>query len=71
VRFIRQLTMDEWSGFAAVDPAMAAGGVRASLWDSKESPEATALGLITVCNTLESLGAMTAPPRPAQAPDSK
>jgi hypothetical protein len=58
LRFVRQLAMDESACHAAANPSMAMWGVRASLWDMRQSPEATSLALLTVCNALESLEAI-------------
>jgi hypothetical protein len=55
LRYVRQLAMDDAAMFAASDPSMAAFGIRASVWDNRQAPEATGLALLTVCNTLESL----------------
>ncbi len=65
LRFVRQLAMDEVACHAAANPSMALMGVRAATWDMRQSPEATALALLTVCNSLESLAAMS----PAKGPD--
>jgi hypothetical protein len=54
LRFVRQLSMDEYALYIAADPFLAKWGIRASLWDQRQSPEATALGLITICEALES-----------------
>lgn len=54
LRFVRQLCMDEHALYIAADPFTAQWGIRASLWDQRQSPEATALGLITICEALES-----------------
>jgi hypothetical protein len=55
LRFLRQLTAGEAEGHMYANPALAIGGVRASLFDQRMPPEATALTLITVCETLQSL----------------
>lgn len=65
LRFVRQLAMDEAACHAAANPSMALMGVRAAAWDMRQSPESTALALLTVCNALESLAALT-PPRSAE-----
>ncbi|HYE62664.1 MAG TPA: hypothetical protein VD997_11770 [Phycisphaerales bacterium] len=52
-RFLRQLSIDHWSAYAAVDPVAADGGVRSSLWDQRQPVEATALTLWAVCEVLE------------------
>ena len=55
LRFLRQLTADEAAGHMYAEPARALGGVRVSLWDQRMPPEATAMTLLTVCETLQSL----------------
>jgi len=55
LRFIRQLSLDEFAARDAVDPPTALWGIRAGLWDNRQAPEATALALLTVCETLRSL----------------
>lgn len=55
VRFLRQLTVDEWSGYAAVEPDLALWGVRSSLWDQRQPIEATALTLWAVCEVLDTV----------------
>ncbi len=56
LRFLRQLTADGACGFMYAEPARAAGGVRAALWDQRQPLEATALALITACETLRGSG---------------
>jgi hypothetical protein len=58
LRFVRQLAIDPDATFNVVDPDAALWGIRAAVWDSRQTPEATALGLLSVCNTLESLDSM-------------
>ena len=57
LRFVRQLTADEACGWMYSEPERAAGGVRVALWDQRQPLEATALSLITACETLRSMGA--------------
>lgn len=64
LRFVRQLALDSDATFNAADPGAAVWGIRSSVWDNRQTPEATALGLLTVCNSLESLDSM----RRSQAP---
>ena len=45
------------------NPEQVRGGVRQSAWDFRQSPEATAMGLLAVCEVLESLREVSAPPR--------
>ncbi len=60
LRFLRQLSAGEAEGYAYADPRRAMWGVRASLWDHRQPVEATAMTLMTVCETLRSLGAVKA-----------
>lgn len=60
LRFLRQLTADEAECHMYKDPAGAIGGVRNSLFDQRMPPEATAMTLLTVCETLRSLDAIKA-----------
>lgn len=55
LRFLRQLTADDATGFMFADPERAAGGVRAALWDQRQPPEATALTLFAACETLRAV----------------
>jgi len=52
VRFLRQLAVDETSGYACPDVA-GLWGVRSSLWDQRQPAEATALTLWSVCEVLD------------------
>lgn len=58
LRFLRQLCADEhvmaWAGASGARP----WGVRASLWTADQPPEATALALLTIGETLRSLEAV-------------
>ena len=60
LRFLRQLTADDTGGWMYPDPTRARGGVRVSLWDQRMPVEATAMTLMTVCETLRSLDAVKA-----------
>lgn len=64
IRFLRQLALDEHSAYAAADPAFALWGVRVAVWDDRQTPEATALTLLTVNELLASLDAMRKPAKP-------
>lgn len=66
LRFARQLAADEATGFMYQEPARAMWGIRSAVWDQRQTPEATAIGLLLVAETLESLEARAggAPPRP-------
>lgn len=69
VRFLRQLQVDETAAYASPSPARARGGVRVSLWDQREPPEASAMTLMSVSETIRSLFALKremAQPAPAQ-----
>lgn len=68
LRFLRQLTAGDAEGFMYKNPDRAIGGVRSSLWDQRMPPEATAMTLLTVCETLRSLDEIS---KRQAAPDSK
>lgn len=61
LRFLRQLQVDDSSAWMFTNPAQAHGGIRASVWDSSQPIEATALTLLCVVETLKSLDAMAKP----------
>lgn len=52
LRFLDALTADEATCHMYVAPARAVGGVRASLWDQRMTPESGALALLILCDTL-------------------
>jgi hypothetical protein len=58
LRFLRQLSAGEAEGHMYRSPRRAMWGVRASVWDQRMPPEATALTLLTVCETVRSLQAV-------------
>lgn len=58
LRFVRQLMADDSTAHMYARPARTVGGVRAALWDQAIAPEATAMGLLTVCETLDAMDAM-------------
>ncbi len=60
LRFLRQLGADEATGHMYADRDRAMWGTRSSLWDQRQPPEASALTLLTLVETLRSLDA--APP---------
>lgn len=60
LRFLRQLTASEVEARMYVNPGTAVGGVRSSLFDQRMPPDATAMTLLTVCETLKSLDAIQA-----------
>lgn len=53
LRFLRQLTVDDSLGHLLAHPDLAAGGVRAALWDQRQPSVATSLTLMAVCDTLD------------------
>lgn len=55
LRYLRQLTAEEPEAHMYKDPARAIGGVRASVFDQRMPPEATAMTLMAVCETIKSL----------------
>ncbi|MCC6425569.1 MAG: hypothetical protein IT435_01985 [Phycisphaerales bacterium] len=61
LRFLRQLTLDDYSVYSAQNRDESLGGVRRSLTEQRLDPEDSAITLIAVCETLESLDAMTRP----------
>ncbi|MCC6677372.1 MAG: hypothetical protein IT436_09525 [Phycisphaerales bacterium] len=67
LRFTRQLAADEATGFMYQDPSRAMWGIRSALWDQRQPPEATAMALLMVVETLEALEARSG--RAAEAPE--
>lgn len=70
LRFLRQLQADETAMWMYPSRERALGGIRASLWDQSMPIEASAMTLLAVCQTLESLekqAARRAAPPPAPA----
>jgi hypothetical protein len=65
LRFLKQLTAEERVGHMYSDAGQAMGGVRASLWDQRMPLTASALGLVTIAETLESLERIGARAEPA------
>jgi hypothetical protein len=53
LRFLRQLAVDGSLGHMLNNPDLAAGGVRAALWDQRQPSVATSLTLMAVCDTLD------------------
>lgn len=70
LRFLRQLSADEFVATSFVDPKRNLWGVRSALWDQRQPVEATAITLIAVCETLRSLDRMAAAPASNPSPDS-
>jgi hypothetical protein len=61
LRFVRQLSMDDATCHVCPHLALASWGTRASTWEYRQPPEASALALLAVIETLESLDALSAP----------
>lgn len=60
LRFMRQLVVDEGTTFMFKGPARRTlGGVRAAPWDVRMPPDATSLGLLSVCEALRSISAIS------------
>ncbi len=59
VRFLRQLQADEGTMWMYPKQRRALGGIRAAPWDQRMPPDASAMALLAVCGTLESLEAIT------------
>ncbi|HPO94141.1 MAG TPA: hypothetical protein PL072_11795 [Phycisphaerales bacterium] len=57
-RFLRQLQVDEAGTWATVQPRLAVGGLSAATWDHSISVEASALGLMTFCEVIDSVEAL-------------
>lgn len=70
VRFLRQLTMDEYSGHIASDPQIALGGVQAAAWDPSQPIEASAISLLAACEMLRGLDAMAQMSSTSDTPDA-
>lgn len=66
LRYLRQLETDDACGWMLADAA-AVGGVRAAVWDQSQPADATALTLLCVAETLNSIAALERGP-PAGAP---
>jgi hypothetical protein len=54
-RFARQLTADEFNGFAYAEPERAIFGVRLAVFDSRMPPQATALTLVMLADLADAL----------------
>jgi hypothetical protein len=57
LRFVMQLMFRAEEAYLARNPARAIGGVRPAPWEPVVSVDATAIGLLTVCDALEAVGA--------------
>lgn len=74
LRFLRQLAIDEASGFACPQLRRAMWGVRAAPWDWRQPIESSAMTLLAVSEAVESLetiaerAAAQQPPEPASEP---
>ncbi|USN97898.1 MAG: hypothetical protein H6810_06795 [Phycisphaeraceae bacterium] len=55
LRFVKQLAAEERLCHMYADPDLAIGGVRVSLWDQHMPLAASAIGLASVCETLDSI----------------
>lgn len=55
LRFLRTLAADTATCHMYVAPERAMWGVRAAAWDQRMAPEASAMGLLTVCHALSSV----------------
>lgn len=55
LRFVRQLQMDGECLYLARSPSQVSGGLRRATWDPTVSPEASAMGLLTVTEALRSM----------------
>lgn len=55
MRFVMQLSASEAEAHMYPEPARAIGGLRLAVWDQTISVDATSLGLITICEMLDSL----------------
>ena len=53
LRFLRQLSVDQSLDHLMADPVLAAGGVRAALWDQRQPSIATSLTLLAACEALD------------------
>ncbi len=60
LRFCRQLVMSGDGLYLARNPPQSNGGVRRALWDPTLAPEAGAIALMTVCESLDSMGSLAA-----------
>ncbi len=60
LRFVRQLALTDEALFLARRPEQAAWGVRPSVWQPVASVEATALALLTTCETIDSMRVIAA-----------
>jgi len=68
LRFVRQLSMDDASAWAARNPAKAIGGVRPALWTPQLSLDASALALASISETLQSISRRAAASTPPKGP---
>jgi hypothetical protein len=60
LRYLRQLSADEFATIGFVEPKRTIWGVRSAAWDQRQPVEATAITLIAVCETLRSFDRMAA-----------
>lgn len=64
LRFLRQLTVDEYAAYCANDPKAAIWGVRRSPSDQRLDPEDAAMTLIAVCESIDAIRQMQRPRTP-------
>jgi hypothetical protein len=62
LRFLRQLTIDEFGTYSAANPKVAIWGIKRAPWDQRLDPENAAITLFALCETLDAIS-----PRPAPA----
>lgn len=60
LRYLRQLSADEFATIGFVEPKRTIWGVRSAAWDQRQPVEATAITLIAVCETLRSFDRIAA-----------
>jgi hypothetical protein len=63
-RFVRQLCMDDSAASFSSDPRLALWGVRSAPWDARLPLEASAMGLISLSETLRLVDALSAEQEP-------
>lgn len=68
-RFLKQLTLDEASGYFAVNPKVALGGIQTSTWDPAQPIEASAIALLAACDGLKALDTLSARLQSSTSPE--
>lgn len=71
MRFLRQLMAGESQAWMYFDAKSSAGGVRSSMIDQRQPVEASAGALLSVCEALDALRALSQPRSPAPPPAEK